>query len=183
MNKKYPQCKYTLIDLNEKLLLEASKLNTGSNFSFKIDCIHNLQDINDDTFDLSCCWQTLSWLENPKEALRELVRITKPGGRLFLSSLFNHDHDVDIYSKVIDWTRESTKQGHYSYYNTYCMRTIDEWLKGIVSNVELYIFDIDIDLPEKLKGIGTYTVKLKDGKRLQISAGMLLNWGILKIIK
>ena len=100
-----------------------------------------------------------------------------------MSSLFNHDHDVDIYSKVIDWTRESTKQGHYSYYNTYCMRTIDEWLKGIVSNVELYIFDIDIDLPEKLKGIGTYTVKLKDGKRLQISAGMLLNWGILKIIK
>jgi len=165
------------------LLAEARDLNPESNFCFKIGNIYELDSVNNEAFDLTCCWQTLSFLEHPEIALKELVRITKPGGRLYLSSLFNLDHDVDIYSKVYDWTRDSTKQGHYIFYNTYSMKAINEWLKGLVSDVDLNVFDIDIDLPDKLKGLGTYTVKLEDGRRLQISAGMLLNWGILKIIK
>lgn len=172
-----------MIDLNEDLLAEARALNSGSNFCFKIGNIYELDSVNDEVFDLTCCWQTLSWLEHPEIALKELVRITKPGGRLYLSSLFNLDHDVDIYSKVYDWTRDSTKHGHYAFYNTYSMRTINQWLKELVSNIDLYVFDIDIDLPDKPRGLGTYTLNLQDGKRLQISAGMLLNWGILKITK
>jgi len=183
LNKKFPKTKFTLIDLNEKLLSEAAQLNPGKNFCFAIGDIYNLKNIKDGAFDLICCWQTLSWLENPKQALEELVRITRPGGRLYLSSLFNHDHDVDIYSKVYDWTRDSTNQGYYSCYNTYSMKSINGWLRGLASDIKLFNFDIDIDLPDKLRGLGTYTVKLKQGKRLQISAGMLLNWGILKIIK
>ena len=172
-----------MIDLNADLLAGARDLNSGSNFCFKIGNIYELDFVNDEVFDLTCCWQTLSWLGHPEKALKELVRITRPGGRLYLSSLFNHAHDADIYSKVYDWTRDSTKQGHYASYNTYSMKTIYKWLKGLVRDVNLYRFDIDIDLPDKLRGLGTYTVKQEDGKRLQISAGMLLNWGILKIIK
>jgi len=183
LNKKFPGTKFTLVDLNEKLLSEATQLNPGKNFSFKIGDIYDLSNIGDNVFDLTCCWQTLSWLEDPQSALRELIRITRPCGRIYLSSLFNYSHDVDIYSKVYDWTRDSTKQGHYSCYNTYSKKSIDKWLKGLASNVKLFNFNIDIDLPDKLRGLGTYTLKLEDGKRLQISAGMLLSWGILKIIK
>lgn len=183
LNKKYPYCNYTLIDLNEDLLAEARNVNPGNNLCFKIGNIYELSFVNNEVFDLTCCWQTLSWLEYPERALKELVRITKTGGRLYLSALFNHEHDVDIYSKVYDWTRDSTKQGHYVVYNTYSMRTIKQWLNGLVSSVELNVFDIDIDLHAKTRGLGTYTLQLKEGRRLQVSAGMLLNWGILKIIK
>ena len=165
------------------MLIEASKLNVGSNFSFIFGDIYDLQDIGDESFDLTCCWQTLSWLEHPEAALNELIRITRTGGRLYLSSLFNYNHDVDIYAKVYDWTRDSTKQGHYAVYNTYSMRTINQWLNGSVRSVELNVFDIDIDLPVKTRGLGTYTLQLNEGRRLQITAGILLNWGILKIIK
>ena len=38
-------------------------------------------------------------------------------------------------------------------------------------------FDIDIDLPRPEKdGLGTYTKKLEDGSRIQISAGLMLPW-------
>lgn len=183
LNKKYPHCHYTLIDLNPEFLSDAANLNTGSNFHFIMDDVYDLKEVRDNTFDLTCCWQTLSWLENPEKALHQLVRITKQGGRIYLSSLFNDFHEVDIYSKVLDWTRDSTQQGHYAVYNTYSMRTLRTWIGSKVNSIELYKFDIDIDLLEKVKGLGTYTVKSADGKRLQISAGMLLNWGILKIIK
>ena len=183
LNKKYSHCHYTLIDLNPDLLSDASNLNIGNNFHFIKNNIYDISEVQDNTFNLTCCWQTLSWLENPEKALHELIRITKQGGRIYLSSLFNDFHEVDIYSKVLDWTRDSTQQGHYAVYNTYSMRTLRTWIGSKTHSVELYKFNIDIDLSEKVKGLGTYTVKSADGKRMQISAGMLLNWGILKIIK
>jgi len=183
LNEKYPQCHYTLIDLNPEALEDAKNVCVGNNFTFKVGNIYDLKEIVDNSFDLTCCWQTLSWLENPELALHELIRITRHNGRIYLSSLFNDFHEVDVYSKVFDWTRESTNRGNYVVYNTYCLRTIQKWIGNLVRHIEFYKFDIDVDLLEKKKGLGTYTIMTVDGKRLQVSGGILLNWGILKIIK
>jgi len=183
LSRKYPQCRYTLIDLNPDFLSDAANLNEGRNFRFVLGNIYDLKEIPDDSFDLTCCWQTLSWLEQPEKALQELVRITKRGGRIYASSLFNAVHDVDIFSRVLDWTRDSTRQGHYAMYNTYSMKTVRSWIQDRVDHVELFDFELDVDLTERARGLGTYTVKAACGKRLQISAGILLNWGVLKIIK
>ena len=37
-------------------------------------------------------------------------------------------------------------------------------------------FEIDIDLPQTTKDIGTYTIKSEEGKRIQISAGLMMPW-------
>ena len=53
----------------------------------------------------------------------------------------------------------------------------------LVSDLQLHEFNIPIDLHNASRGLGTYAALMNDGKRLQMSAGMLLNWGILEIIK
>ncbi len=109
------------------------------------------------------------------------MRIVRPGGLIYASSLFNVDHDVDVYSKVEDHTRPSAARGLRYVYNTYSQTSVQRWVEGLVSNVRIHKFEIPIDLPPSGRGLGTYTAKVEGGPRLQLSAGMLLNWGILEL--
>lgn len=178
----YPESNYTLIDYNENAISIARQATAHIKAKCSVGDIYNL-DLCSDSFDLVVCWQTLSWLDFPEKAIHELVRICKPGGRVFASSLFNIDHDVDVYSNVIDYTRASSREGLGYAYNTYSKYSINKWVAELVTSVKIHEFVMPIDLDSFSRGIGTYTVKLEGGKRLQLSAGMLLNWGILEIVK
>jgi hypothetical protein len=68
-------------------------------------------------------------------------------------------------------------------YNTYSQRTVHQWLAGLTTADTIHKFSIPVDLVHTKRGIGTYTEKLDTGERLQFSAGMLSNWGILEIKK
>jgi ubiquinone/menaquinone biosynthesis C-methylase UbiE len=178
----YPRADYTLVDLND----EAVRLARQATQHLQATClVGNIYDLplESDGFDLVICWQTLSWLGEPERALRELIRICKPDGRIYASSLFNANHDVDVYSTVQDHTRASAAQGLTYTYNTYAVSSVRRWVDGLVSELEVHEFSIPVDLHHAGKGLGTYTVTLQNGSRLQISAGMLLNWGILEIRK
>ena len=99
-------------------------------------------------------------LDKPKFTLRELVRICKPGGVILASSLFNLNHDLDVYSKVVDHTRASSRLGMSYDYNTYSLRTVKEWLSRLIFDFKIHEFSIPEDLIHTRHGIGTYTVKL-----------------------
>ena len=182
LGQVYRQAKFTLVDANE----DAIKLAHESTVHFNATCVvGNIYDLELETnsFDLVVCWQTLSWLNEPEIALRELIRICKPGGVVYASSLFNARHDVDIYATVRDNTRPSAQEGLVVPYNTYSLSSVRKWVEGLVSDIQLHEFDMPIDLQHEGRGLGTYTATLNNGKRLQVSAGMLLNWGILEIRK
>jgi ubiquinone/menaquinone biosynthesis C-methylase UbiE len=178
----YPRASYTLIDLNTDALAMAREYTAGLNARYLVEDIYSLS-AADDSFDLVVCWQTLSWLDDAGRAVSELVRICKPGGRVFASSLFNVDADVDVYSRVIDHTRPSSQANLTVPYNTYSALTVERWLAGRVAGWQLHDFDIGLDLPRTGRGLGTHTVATADGGRLQISGGMLLNWKILELRK
>ena len=175
--------KFTLVDYMEESLEISKEINYefSDRFSFLKDDIYNLK-IPDNTFDIVFCWQTLFCLENPLQALNELLRIVKKGGRVYLSSLFNIDHDVDIYSKLYDYTRNSGKNGLYINYNTYSQKTVDNWLLGKVAKYKIHPFSTSIPFMYSGRGIGTYTKECKN-EFIQISGGLLMNWGILVIEK
>lgn len=182
LSKLFINSNFFLVDYLEEGIEIAKNLNKeNTNIKYFIDDIYSLNEIGE-KFDLTFCWQTLSWLEDPKTALENLIKITKNGGEIYISSLFNIDHDVDIYSKIFDYTRTSIDNQHYFNYNTYSKKTIDSWIKEKVSSVEFYEFTPEIDFNHIGRGIGTTTIKTSMNKRLQVSAGMLLNWYILKII-
>lgn len=182
LSQKFPKANFTLVDYNDDGLEIARSLNPGANFEFVNDNIFKLEKIPDSTYDFTFCWQTLSWIDEPHTVMDELLRITKKGGRIFLSSLFNSDHDVDIYAKVYDYTLESGKNAIPFSYNTYSALSLEKWLNGKVESYKIRPFNTEIDFEYTGRGIGTFTVMGQD-KRLQISAGMLLNWAIVDIIK
>ena len=178
----YPRASFTLIDLNADALALAREYTAGLNASYLVEDVYSLS-APDDSFDLVICWQTLSWLDDAARAVSELVRICKPGGRVFASSLFNVDADVDVYARVVDHTRASAQANLTVPYNTYSAHTVQRWVAGRVDSWELHDFDIGLDLPRTGRGLGTFTVTTADGGRLQMSGGMLLNWKILELRK
>lgn len=182
LSRMYSATKFSLVDLNEDAIEIARSINDlcGERFTFHVGDIHRLP-FADDKFDAVFCWQTLSWIADAGRALSELIRVTKKGGRVYVSALFNLHHDVDLYTRVYDHTVEP-EGNHYVEYNTFCEMTVKRWLDGLCSTYELVEFSPDIDFSHDGRGRGTYTM-MCEGKRLQISAGMLLNWGVLIITK
>ncbi len=174
----YPEAEFSLVELNP----EALSLAETNTRHLKARCeqgdIHSLR-FPDRHFDLVICWQSLLDLEDPKGALLSLVRVCKPGGKIVVGSLFNHQFDVDIFARVVDHTRPSSLRGISLNYNTISLFSVRRWLDGLVSKLDYYPFEIGIDLPRKGAGLGTHTVRTENGARLQISAGMLMNWGVV----
>lgn len=183
LSQQFPQADFTLVDYNDDALVAAKQNNLGPRFRFFSDSIYYLKNIPNDSFDLVCCWQTLSWLSEPEKALKELVRITRPQGKIFASSLFNLEKDVDLYTKVLDHTRNSGANGLAFDYNTYSRLSVEKWLQGLAKEVEIKPFHPEVDFEFVGRGIGTHTIQALSGTRLQISAGMLLNWGVLIVTK
>lgn len=186
LSKIFSHSEFLLSDLSEDALEIAKSINSSNKlFSFNKSSIYDLQSYEDDMFDYVFCWQTLSWIDNPEKAINELIRICKPGGRIYCSSLFNLDRDVDVFSSVIDHTRQSSKESGAYNYNTYSKHTVSMWLdnNGSVRDFNLHKFETQTEFFYSGKGLGTNTMTLANGSLIQVSAGMLLNWFVLEILK
>lgn len=178
----FPDARFTLCDLDPFALELAEKLNGRTGFSYRSEDLNTLSGLGSDSFDLVCCWQTLLAINDPQGALDQMIRIARPGGRIYCSSLFNLDHDLDMRTEFRDHTRPSGVAGQWAHYSTYSRRTVDAWLQGKVTNYVLHPFQPLVDITTSSKGLGTYTVNSERG-RLQISGGILMNWAILEIVK
>lgn len=183
--KKFPNSKFFLTDINKAALeLAAENLKDIKNIELSESSIYNMQ-YKSDTFDFVFCGQTLLALDDPEKAMYELIRICKPGGKIYISSLFNLHHDVDIHMRYIDHTLPSSKQNISLPCNTISAFILKRWLNQRVSSFKLHEFVPKIDFKNKYthpRGAGSYTVNTPD-KKLQLSGGMLMNWAILEIIK
>ncbi len=178
LSSLYPQARFTLADMNEDALDIAREV--GKTFSADVvQADAHALSLPSNHYDLVFFWHTLLCINDPQRAFRELLRICRPGGRVFLSSLFNMEHDVDLLTKAVDHTRASAHEGGLPY-NSFCERTIRSWTD---CDLTFHECEMRIDLPQTTRGLGTYTRRLEDGQRLQVSAGMLMSWRILEVRK
>lgn len=178
LSKLYPSAHFTLADLGEQAL--AIAMDTATRFrSTVLQADACALPLPSGRYDLVFFWQTLLAVTEPKRALEELVRICRSGGRVFLSSLFNVDSDVDLYIGAVDHTRGSAQAGIRHPYNVYSAQTIKRWCQHPMT---FHDFDIATDIPKNGRGLGTHTVTA-GAKRLQFSAGIYMNWKILEIHK
>ena len=73
------------VDLSEQLIAEARRrTRMPSNIDFTTGDTHDLR-FDDETFDASRVDRTLQHLADPAQAVRELVRVTRSGGRVVAS--------------------------------------------------------------------------------------------------
>lgn len=85
---------------------------------------------------------------------------------------------IDYNIKLFDYTKSKDGECSEVFYNIYSLPRMKEYFAGLgYTKFEYAKFEMDIDLPQKNKmGRGTYTVKTEDGKRIQISGGMMMPW-------
>ena len=172
---------FTLVDYNEDAVRIARSRLDSRRMRFIRSDYHDLDEAKQ--YDLVLCLQALSFVEDPRSLLEKAIDLANPGGYVIFSSLFNLDYDVDIYSRVIDHTRESHGLGLSYNYNTFSVPTIRAWMGARVKKSDFERFEIAIDLAPEGRGLGSHTVNLHGGRRLTLSGGMVMNWAFLLVQK
>ena len=176
-----PQSVFFGVDQSDYLIEEAKKLSKNKkNLHFEMGDLHDFSNKFQKEFDISINWKTLSWLPYYEQIIKDLVSFTK--NHIFISSLF-YDGDIDFEIKVREFKKESGKNHFNSYYNVYSLPRFKEFVYGLgAKNIEVYNFDMNIDIPKPpIDEMGTYTERLADNKRIQISGAVVMSWKIIRI--
>lgn len=182
LNEISPESSFYGVDQTSYLIDEAKKLCINKkNISFEVSDIHDLPLKFSKKFDVSINWRTLSWLPHYEQMLKDLFLVTKD--HIFLSSLF-YDGDIDFEIKVREYKKETGKEHFNDYYNVYSLPHFEKFVYEELNakSIVVYDFEIDVDIaPPPINQMGSYTLKLENGKRLQVSGAIILPWKIIRI--
>jgi SAM-dependent methyltransferase len=144
-----------------------------SNCSFEVGDIYKLMPRKD----LSgvTCIQTLTWLPDLEKAIDEIFAKLNPPWFAFSGQFYQGDISCKIE------VNEASRQ-RISNYNVYSLPQTEEVLlrKGHkLTRFEPFDIDIDLPRPENPSVMRTYTQRLENGRRLQISGPLMLHWSFL----
>lgn len=179
MAKRFPMIKFMGVDLNSTFVSEGNaimKTNSLDNqCQLEVADIYNFDKKYYDQYDGIVSYQTLSWLPDYKEPLRSLAKLKSPW--IALTSLF-FDGNVNCKIELEEYNKSIEHEPKRTFYNVYSLRLIERFLTDLGFTEFFYTpFNIDIDIPKPdHKIMGTYTETLVDGKRIQISGPLLMNW-------
>ncbi len=132
-------------------------------------------------FDLAFSIQTLSWLPDYEESLKQMMAVTR--GWIFITSLFS-DFNVDAFSSVYEYDADGTPKKDSPYnYNVYSLGKFAHFCKKEgARDVVAADFVIDVDLPvPRDRTMGTYTVKDMGGRRIQFSGPLHMPWKMIAV--
>ena len=176
-----PQSIFFGIDQSSYLIKEAKKISKNKkNLSFEIGNLYDFSNKFQKKFDISIIWKTISWLPYYEQIIKDLMSMTK--NHIFISSLF-YDGDIDFEIKVREFKKESGKNHFNNYYNVYSLPRFKKFVFDLgAKNIEVYNFNMNIDIPKPpIDEMGTYTEKLENNKRIQISGAVVMSWKIIRI--
>lgn len=178
LNNLSPESVFLGVDQTPVYIKEAKRLfGQMPNISFVVSDVEDLSVKYSKTFDVTISRAVISWLPDYEEFVKSLMSVTKR--HIFISSLF-YDGDVDFFTKIKMYKGESGRSNTPAEEcrNVYSLPRFKRYMKSLgAKRVQVYDFEIGIDLPRRpLDQMSTYTVKLNNGKRLQISGAVLMYW-------
>lgn len=179
MAKRFRAARFTGVDINPEFINEGNKIlkNNGvhNQCELKVGDIYRLDSNYVDKVTGVVSYQTLSWLPDYAAPIKEMARLNPRW--IALTSLF-YDGDVNCKIEIEEYNKSIDEEPKKTFYNIYSLRLIEKLFKnlGYSKFIHTY-FEIDIDIPKPNHTImGTYTEKLANGKRIQISGPLLMNW-------
>jgi ubiquinone/menaquinone biosynthesis C-methylase UbiE len=183
LSARFPACAFTGLDIDEQLIrdgndyfqrkgvdkcrLVAGDLHEASTYFAKGE------------FDALISLQTLSWLPSYERALDAMVALSP--NWIALTSLF-FEGPIEARTVISDFDVGQSEQAKRSFfYNTYSLPMVANYLRDRgYSDFRHKRFDIPIDLPRGEHGrMQTYTELTADGRRLQVSGPLLMNWSFI----
>ena len=174
--EKYKNISFVGIDISDEALDIAKEYSKDvGNCVFVKDDLYNLGVKYQDYFDGVIGFQMLSWMNKDdfRDTLLPIINLNPKW--IALSSLF-YEGDVEYIIKEKRYVDNHLfSEG---FHNVFSLNLLRSYLKKYGYDSFIFVpFEIDIDLPEQVyKDIGTFTKKLVDGSRIQISGGLLMSW-------
>lgn len=176
----YSEAQFDGVDLNKKYIKIANKLRKENNKFYS-------GDLTDYKFAKKyngvLCLQTLSWMDGYKKVVKNFFK-NKPEWILLTSLFYNGPVETKI--KIKDYSRTMGHEKYRSsFYNIYSLDLLKKFVEKNNYKIERAVpFEIPFDLNKSNdQGMGTYTLKLEDGKRLQVSGPLLMPWHTILITK
>jgi SAM-dependent methyltransferase len=176
----YPNARWTGVDLNEDLVELGREHLDPSRFTMSVGNLLCLeQQLGAKRFDLCFSVMTLSWIADYERAVQQMLAVT--GRWLLILNLFA-DTDLDAFTRVRG-RRAGPYQEFDEHYNVYSLPRFREFCLGLGANeVIAEPFEIDVDLPRPDHGgMGTWTERTEDGRRLQFSGPLAMPWWFVAV--
>ena len=179
MAQRYKKARFTGVDINPEFVKEGNEIlkakDMAGRCNLEVADLYNFDKKLKDKFKGIISYQTLSWLPSFAEPLESLAGLNCDW--IAMTSLF-FDGDVNAKIEIEEYNRSVDEAPKRTFYNIYSLRLIEKHFAKLgYPRVDYVPFVIDIDIPKpEHKIMGTYTEKLNDGKRLQVSGPLLMNW-------
>ncbi len=175
LKKYFPEWKFVGIDTDRETLKIANKMNSeveGVEFK-EINFLESERYFSPKSFDYIFTIQFISFIDFDFPIFLEKA-LTFARRGIFLTALFSEGW-IEQYTMAYD-----IKEDWKGIYKIYSLERFKKMLRKIGGNnifLEYEKFNMDIDLPKPVKSkFGTYSIKVENGKRLQISGYMLMPW-------
>jgi hypothetical protein len=179
MANRAPKINFTGIELNPELVKAGNdtfrKLNQN-NCNLVQGDLYSLGPEHLNKYDGIVSLQTLSWLPEERIPIRIMDGLNPDW--IAITSLF-YDGEVNFKIEVQDYTCPVAGQPYEEgFYNIYSIPLVKQLFSDLGYTDFRYVpFEIDIDLPKpETSGLTTYTEKLENGNRIQISGALLMSW-------
>ena len=130
-------------------------------------------------FDISFSIMTLMNLEDYERPIQQMMAVTKKW--LFVLNLFS-DSEVNAFVRLRG-RLAGPQEGMAVNYNVYSLPRFDDFCRQHgATEIVTEPFEIDIDIPRPdHRGMGTWTERLADGRRLQRSGPLAMPWWFVAV--
>ena len=167
---RYPHCGFTGVDVSEELIGHARK---ARNLDFECDDATNLRvRFNVDGV---VCMQTLHTFESPQVPIHQIATRIRPSWMAFSTLIY----DGNINCKIVVSEPMRPKMSYYNIYSLPGLMFALEREGYSFTRYKPFSIDIDLPKPDNPDVMGTYTLELNSGGRLQCSGPLLLPWGFV----
>jgi SAM-dependent methyltransferase len=177
LSKRYPNSTFLGVDIN------ADNVERGNAFfqsrstdkcRLEAGDIYNLNQKYVSGFDGVVSFQSLMALPEFEGPLRAMAKLEPRW--IALTSLF-YDGPVSCTIDITEYD-DDLAQNRSGFYNVYSLPVVKKQMQANgYRDFRFTPFEIDVDLPRSRQGLmSTFTEKLEDGRRLQISGPLLMPW-------
>lgn len=177
MSKRYPTSSFLGVDINPDNVERGNAFSQSKgldNCRLEVGDVYNLDPKYVSGFDGVVSFQSLMVLPEFERPLRAMGKLAPEW--IAASSLF-YDGPV---SCTIDTTEYDVglEANRSSFYNVYSLPVVRKHMEANgYHDFRFTPFEIDVDLPKPTHGLmSTFTEKLEDGRRLQLSGPLLMPW-------